>query len=94
MVTSRSPRDTLHRALKGSIDVTQIAVTQIAVTQIAVTQIAVTQIDVSQIDITRIGDCLAPGTIASCVYAGHRYTRKLDAPPTADVPFRREFPGC
>ncbi len=41
--------------------------------------------------LTRIGDCLAPGTIAAAVYAGHRYARELgeDVP---DVPFRRELP--
>ncbi|MDK1104261.1 MAG: FAD-dependent oxidoreductase, partial [Actinomycetota bacterium] len=34
---------------------------------------------VDQIDIKRIGDCLAPGTIATSVYSGHRYARELDA---------------
>ncbi len=43
--------------------------------------------------VTRIGDCLAPSTVAAAVYAGHRYARELedtsldpDAPP-----FRREY---
>jgi dimethylamine/trimethylamine dehydrogenase len=40
--------------------------------------------------ITRIGDCLAPGTIAAAVYSGHRYSRELDAPNPGDVPYRRE----
>jgi dimethylamine/trimethylamine dehydrogenase len=41
--------------------------------------------------ITAIGDCWAPGTIAAAVYAGHRYAREMDAPPTTDaVAFRRE----
>ncbi|MEE8204161.1 MAG: FAD-dependent oxidoreductase [Alphaproteobacteria bacterium] len=40
--------------------------------------------------VTRIGDCLAPATIAHAVYAGHRYAREFDAPPAGDVPFRRE----
>ncbi len=48
----------------------------------------------STIDIVRIGDCLAPGTIATAVYAGHRYARELDAAApadsAADVRFRRE----
>ena len=43
--------------------------------------------------VTRIGDCLAPGTIAAAVYAGHLYARGLDAPAGSDVPFRREGPG-
>ncbi len=42
--------------------------------------------------LTRIGDCLAPSTIAAAVYAGHRYARELDAPPPDDVPFLRELP--
>jgi len=43
-----------------------------------------------RIDITRIGDCDAPGMIATSVYSGHRYAREMDAPPKSDVPFRRE----
>jgi len=31
-----------------------------------------------RIDITRIGDCLAPGTIAACVRSGHMYAREMD----------------
>ena len=41
---------------------------------------------------TRIGDCLAPGTIAAAVYAGHRYARELGEPEAEGVPFRRELP--
>jgi dimethylamine/trimethylamine dehydrogenase len=40
----------------------------------------------------RIGDCLAPGTIAAAVYGGHRYARELDEPVPDGVPFRRELP--
>ena len=40
-------------------------------------------------EIARIGDCDTPGTITTSVYAGHRYAREMDAPPT-DIPFRRE----
>jgi dimethylamine/trimethylamine dehydrogenase len=40
--------------------------------------------------VARIGDCLAPGTLASAVYSGHRYARELDEPDGGDVPFRRE----
>ncbi|MEM7172927.1 MAG: FAD-dependent oxidoreductase [Pseudomonadota bacterium] len=42
--------------------------------------------------VTRIGDCLAPGTIAAAVYGGHRYARELDEPIPKGVPFRRELP--
>jgi dimethylamine/trimethylamine dehydrogenase len=45
---------------------------------------------VDRIDIQRIGDCLAPGTIATSVYSGHRYAREMDAEATVPVPFRRE----
>lgn len=41
-------------------------------------------------NVTRIGDCLAPATIAAAVYAGHRYARELDA-DVAPV-FLREHP--
>ncbi len=42
--------------------------------------------------VRRIGDCLAPGTVAAAVYAGHRYARELeDASLDPDgSPFRRE----
>jgi dimethylamine/trimethylamine dehydrogenase len=41
--------------------------------------------------VRRIGDAEAPGLIAHAVYAGHRYARELDAPPSGDVPFKRHF---
>ncbi len=41
--------------------------------------------------VTRIGDCLAPSTIAAAVYAGHRSARDMDAPPSDGVPFKREL---
>jgi dimethylamine/trimethylamine dehydrogenase len=41
--------------------------------------------------VTRIGDCLAPATIAAAVYAGHRYARELDRPATEGAPFAREL---
>jgi dimethylamine/trimethylamine dehydrogenase len=40
--------------------------------------------------LSRIGDCLAPGTIASSVYSGHKFAREFDEPKPADVPFKRE----
>ena len=45
---------------------------------------------VDRISIERIGDCVAPGTIAAAVYAGHRYAREMDTPAVTGVPFRRE----
>ena len=41
--------------------------------------------------VLRIGDCLAPFTIAAAVYAGHRAARELDEPPADGVPFKREM---
>ena len=43
-----------------------------------------------EIHIDRIGDCLAPGTIATSVYSGHRYAREMDADPPDGLPFKRE----
>ena len=43
-----------------------------------------------RISIQRIGDCLAPGTIATAVYSGHRYAREMDAVVPIGVPFHRE----
>ena len=42
-----------------------------------------------KIDIVRVGDCLAPGTIATAVYAGHRYAREMDVAADS-LGFRRE----
>ncbi len=40
----------------------------------------------------RVGDCQAPGIIATAVYEGHRYARELGADiDPRDVPFRREL---
>ena len=39
----------------------------------------------------RIGDCMAPNTIAAAVYDGHRAAREMDNRPDPDsVPFKRE----
>jgi dimethylamine/trimethylamine dehydrogenase len=46
-----------------------------------------------RIDITRIGDCLAPGTIAACVRAGHECAREIDSGPEGGAPARRELPN-
>jgi dimethylamine/trimethylamine dehydrogenase len=43
-----------------------------------------------RVAVQRIGDCMAPGTVATSVYSGHQYARELDAEKPADVRFRRE----
>ena len=45
---------------------------------------------IERIAIDRVGDCLAPGTIATAVYSGHKYARELDAYVPGPVPFRRD----
>ncbi len=43
--------------------------------------------------IVRVGDCMAPSTIAAAVYDGHRNAQELDNPPHPDsVPYKRERP--
>jgi len=37
--------------------------------------------------VTRIGDCLAPSTIAAAVYAGHRFAQEFETPRAECVPF-------
>jgi dimethylamine/trimethylamine dehydrogenase len=44
------------------------------------------------VSVNAIGDCLAPGTIAAAVYAGHRYAREFDLPANDQVGFHREMP--
>lgn len=41
--------------------------------------------------LSRIGDCLAPSTIAAAIYSGHRYARELGETQVDGVPFRREL---
>ncbi|KAA3447380.1 NADH:flavin oxidoreductase [Mesorhizobium sp. SARCC-RB16n] len=38
--------------------------------------------------ITRIGDCLAPSSIADAVHSGHKYARHIDLPAGAAIPLR------
>ena len=40
--------------------------------------------------IQRIGDCLAPGIIATAVYAGHKYARELEEPESYHLTVRRD----
>ncbi len=42
--------------------------------------------------VTRVGDALAPATIAAAVYHGHRYAQEFGSPPDVlEVPFKREY---
>ena len=41
--------------------------------------------------VTRIGDGLAPGTIAAAVYSGHQFARDLGEPLSDTIPFNREL---
>jgi dimethylamine/trimethylamine dehydrogenase len=43
-----------------------------------------------RVDITRIGDCLAPGTIAACVRSGHEYAREVGVDPEREDRVRHE----
>jgi len=44
--------------------------------------------------VARIGDCLAPSTIAAAVYAGHRFAQEFETESAGDgVRFRRELPS-
>jgi dimethylamine/trimethylamine dehydrogenase len=40
--------------------------------------------------LVRIGDCLAPGTIAAAIYGGHRLAREHGQVPADGVDFKRE----
>jgi dimethylamine/trimethylamine dehydrogenase len=45
----------------------------------------------AELPLCRIGDCLAPGTIADNVFSGHRLAREIDsADPRVPLPFVRE----
>ncbi len=48
--------------------------------------------DAGVAEVDRIGDCVAPGTIAAAVYSGHLWARQLgDDHTDADLPFAREM---
>jgi dimethylamine/trimethylamine dehydrogenase len=49
--------------------------------------------DAAMQTLTAIGDCLAPGTVASAVYLGHLAARQLQGPPWEAGLYRRELPG-
>jgi dimethylamine/trimethylamine dehydrogenase len=43
--------------------------------------------------IDRIGDCFAPGVIATAVYSGHLFARELSVTPTDEPRYKRELAG-
>jgi dimethylamine/trimethylamine dehydrogenase len=45
---------------------------------------------IGRVPIDRVGDCLAPGTIATAVYSGHKFARELDTSVPLPVPFLRD----
>lgn len=47
--------------------------------------------DAGLVSAVRIGDALAPSTIAAAVWSGHRFAREIDADPGDGVPFRRDI---
>ena len=50
--------------------------------------------DAGVTSVDRIGDCVAPGTIAAAVYSGHLWARQLgDERAGAELPFSRELIG-
>ncbi|POF33639.1 oxidoreductase [Roseibium marinum] len=54
------------------------------------TRIAAYKPDISPPRVVRIGDCLAPGTLAAAVFSGHLFARTLDTGLSDRPPFRRE----
>jgi len=40
---------------------------------------------------SRVGDSLAPGTIAAAVFSGHRYAREFERADSDEIPFLREI---
>jgi dimethylamine/trimethylamine dehydrogenase len=47
-----------------------------------------------RIEIERIGDCSAPGIIASAVYSGHRYARAMDVDSDSAKFWRERAVAC
>ena len=43
--------------------------------------------------VTRIGDALAPGTIAAATWSGHRFARELGEPLPDGPTYRYELPA-
>jgi len=48
--------------------------------------------DAGIVEVARIGDCVAPSTIAAAVFSGHTYAQEVgEGLSPDDVPFRREY---
>lgn len=69
---------------------TEVEATSVVMTTSRLPQDSLYHELVDRNEIQRIGDCLAPGTIATAVYSGHRAAREMDVEVAAGVPFRRE----
>ncbi|MEE8330645.1 MAG: FAD-dependent oxidoreductase [Acidimicrobiia bacterium] len=69
-------------------DTREVAAASVVMTTSRIPQVALFHSLAERIEITRIGDCNAPGTIATAVYSGHRYAREMDAEP--ELVFLRE----
>ncbi len=54
------------------------------------TQELIGQSDNTVKSLKRIGDCFAPGIIATAVYAGHKYARELDGPDNYHLTVKRD----
>ncbi len=72
-------------------DTREVAAASVVMTTSRIPQDALYHELVDRIEITRIGDCNAPGTIATAVYSGHRYAREMDADQgDKELAFQRE----
>ena len=71
-------------------DIREVEAANVVMTTSRAPQDALYHALMDRIEIQRIGDCDAPGTIATAVYSGHRSAREMDAGEPADVAFRRE----
>ncbi len=70
--------------------VREVAATSVVMTTSRIPEDALYRSLIGRITIQRIGDCDAPGTIATAVYSGHRYAREMDAAASSNLGFERE----
>ncbi len=68
----------------------EVAATSVVMTTSRVPEDALYRSLADRIAVQRIGDCDAPGTIATAVYSGHRYAREMDAAESSQPAFERE----
>ena len=72
-------------------DTREVAAASVVMTTSRIPQDALYHELLDRIEITRVGDCNAPGTIATAVYSGHRYAREMDAEQgDKELAFQRE----